>query len=92
MNEGVGLVSYNPHFKGAITLLRMREEEQFSTSHGTEMFDFVMQVLVSKRMAKRMACWHSRTKSDVVSNVSSMVEQVTDNVRVANANRCANTY
>lgn len=50
VNEGVGLVSYNPHFKGAITLLRMREEEQFSTSHGTEMFDFVMQVLVCRRL------------------------------------------
>lgn len=48
MNEGVGLVSYNPHFKGAITLLRLREEEQFSTRHGTEMFDFVMQVLVRR--------------------------------------------
>ncbi|KAJ4393250.1 hypothetical protein N0V93_002458 [Gnomoniopsis smithogilvyi] len=46
VNEGVGLVSYNPHFKGAITLLQMREEEQFSTSHGTEMFNFVMQVLM----------------------------------------------
>ncbi|KAJ4423104.1 hypothetical protein N0V82_002233 [Gnomoniopsis sp. IMI 355080] len=46
VNEGVGLVSYNPHFKGAITLLRMREGEQFSTSHGTEMFNFVMQVLM----------------------------------------------
>lgn len=61
VNEGVGLISYNPHFKGAITLLRMREEEQFSTSHGTEMFDFVMQVLVSRIVA----CWHSRTKSVV---------------------------
>lgn len=47
VNEGVEIVSYNPHFEGAITLLRIREEEQFSTDHGTEMFDFVMQVLVS---------------------------------------------
>lgn len=62
VNEGVGLVSYNPHFKGAITLLRMREEEQFSTSHGTEMFDFVMQVLVSKRAT----CWQRPIKSDVI--------------------------
>lgn len=46
VNEGIGIVSYNPHFKGAITLLRMREEEQFSSKHSTEMFDFVMQILV----------------------------------------------
>lgn len=47
MNEGVGIVSYNPHFEGALALLRLRGDEQFSTTHGAEMFDFVMQVLVS---------------------------------------------
>lgn len=47
MDEGVGIVAYNPHFKGAITLLRMRGQEQFSTIHGVEMFDFIMQIVVS---------------------------------------------
>lgn len=65
VNEGVGLVSYCPHFEGALTLLRMREEEQFSTSHGTEMFNFVMQVLVS-----RSSCWHA-TPSETMSKIQS---------------------
>lgn len=46
VNDGASIVSYNPHFEAAITLLRFRGDEQFSTPQGTEMFDFVMQVMV----------------------------------------------
>lgn len=35
MNEGSGVVSYNPHFEGALALLRIRDEEQFATKHGS---------------------------------------------------------
>lgn len=46
MTEGSGIVAYNPHFEGALALLRIRGDEQFATGLGTEMFGFVMQVLM----------------------------------------------
>lgn len=46
MTEGSGIINYNPHFEGALALLRMRGDDQFATGQGTEMFGFVMQVLM----------------------------------------------
>lgn len=46
MTEGSGIVNNNPHFDGALALLRIRGDEQFATGQGTEMFGFVMQVLM----------------------------------------------
>lgn len=39
-------IAYTQHFRAALELLRLRGPEQFSSKHGTEMFDLVMESLV----------------------------------------------
>lgn len=63
MTEGSGIETSNPHFQGALALLRVRGDEQFSTSCGLEMFDFIMQVLMRQYdmtlsfTEEEMCCW-----------------------------------
>ncbi|KKY33418.1 putative negative acting factor [Diaporthe ampelina] len=38
-------IAYTQHFRAAVELLRLRGPEQFSSKHGTEMFDLVMESL-----------------------------------------------
>ncbi|KAI7783342.1 hypothetical protein LA080_011902 [Diaporthe eres] len=39
-------IAYTHHFRAALELLRLRGPEQFSSKHGTEMFDLVMESLL----------------------------------------------
>jgi hypothetical protein len=39
-------IAHKQHFRAALELLRLRGPEQFSSKHGTEMFDLVMESLV----------------------------------------------
>ncbi|KAG8165093.1 hypothetical protein KVR01_005368 [Diaporthe batatas] len=39
-------IAYTQHFRAALELLRLRGPEQFSSKHGTEMFDLVMESLM----------------------------------------------
>lgn len=51
-------IAYTQHFRAALELLRLRGPEQFSSKHGTEMFDLVMESLV--RMYNIQLPWKER--------------------------------
>lgn len=51
-------IAYTQHFRAALELLRLRGPEQFSSKHGTEMFDLVMESLV--RIYNTQIPWKER--------------------------------
>lgn len=54
-------IAYTQHFRAALELLRLRGPEQFSSRHGTEMFDLVMESLV--RIYQLQLPWKERVSS-----------------------------
>ncbi|KAJ0119754.1 hypothetical protein J7T55_013958 [Diaporthe amygdali] len=53
-------IAYTQHFRAALELLRLRGPEQFSSKHGTEMFDLVMESLV--RIYQLQLPWKERMR------------------------------
>lgn len=58
-------IAYTQHFRAALELLRLRGPEQFSSKHGTEMFDLVMESLVriyniQLPWKERVSLYHNR--------------------------------
>lgn len=65
-------IAYTQHFRAALELLRLRGPEQFSSKHGTEMFDLVMESLV--RIYNIQLPWKERVSlchNRIVSNWTS---------------------